>query len=466
MFFVGREQEISGLERQFARRQFEFSVIYGRRRIGKTWLIRKFIEGKPAIYFTGIEAGAATNLESMSRVVHQHAGQAGLSPFQSFADLFVFLAEYAKSRQLVFVIDEYPYLAAAAPEVSSILQRFCDQEWKETQLHLILCGSSMSFMERQVLGIQSPLYGRRTAQYHIKPFSWFETEVFLQPMAKEDAAVLHCATGGVAEYLSYVDTRAKLEENLTSLFLDSSGRLFEEPSNLLKQELREPRIYNDILDAIANGASRSNEIATKTHLQTGALNRYLDALCDLGIISREKPMLNPQSRKTLYRISDGCFRFWYRFVMPNLNAIMSGLGSQVCRRLVLPAIPGFMGQGFELIFFDYFDRWNARGELPDLATDRGRWWGGNPDERREEEIDLLATGLQVTFFGEAKWRTEKVDADTIRDLERKSRLIEAKERTYILFSKTGFTRDAEQYAQGRKDIRLETFLEFASREAG
>lgn len=187
--------------------------------------------------------------------------------------------------------------------------------------------------------------------------------------------------------------------------------------------------------------------------------RHLDALTDLGILYKDRPMLNQQSKKDIYRISDGCFRFWYRFVMPNLNAIMSGLGSQVFNQIVEPALPEFMGQSFEQIFFDHFDRWNSGGELPDLVTDRGRWWGNNPVDRCEEEIDLLGTGTKITFFGEAKWRNEKTDLGVIQELERKSMLITAKSRYYILFSKSGFTEGAMKYSAARSDLKLVTFLE-------
>ncbi len=458
MQFVGRQTELEKLEKQFKQHKFEFSVIYGRRRVGKTWLIRKFTENKPSIYFMGIEAGAATNLESMSKAVHQFSGHDSLAPFSGFEELFSYLAELASKRQIILVIDEFPYLASAVPEISSILQRFCDHKWADTQLHLILCGSSMSFMERQVLGVKSPLYGRRTAQYLLKPFNFFETREYLEPMPLEEIAILHAVTGGVAEYLSFIDQKLGLEDNIVSLFLDNTGRLYEEPANLLKQELREPRTYNDILDAIAGGASRSNEIATKSKLASGALNRYLDALNDLGIVKKERPLQNKQSKKTRYSISDGCFRFWYRFVMPNLNAIMSGLGPQVYQKIISPGLSEFMGLGFEQIFFDYFDHWNASGLLPDLVTSRGRWWGSNPVERCEEEIDLLGIGTEMVFYGEAKWRREKIDLAVIKDLEQKSQLIPADKRFYLLLSKTGFSTGAIEYCQGRKDIRLWSFL--------
>jgi len=459
MEFIGRNRELKEIERQYQRGGFEFSVIYGRRRIGKTWLIRKFIEDKKAVFFTGLEASSTTNLISMSQAVHQVTGQEGMAPFRDYASLFTYLSGQARDTRLVFIIDEYPYLAGAAPEISSILQRFCDHEWQQSKIHLILCGSSMSFMERQVLGVQSPLYGRRTAQYRLQPFTWFESRQYLIDMPQEDAAIIHCATGGVAEYLSFVDKSRSLAENLTDLFLSSTGRLFEEPSNLLKQELREPRIYNDLLDAIASGSSKSNEIATKAHLPTSAMSHYLDSLADLGIIVKEKPIHNEQSRKTIYRINDGCFRFWYRYVMPNLNAINAGLGSQVFEKIVQPDLSSFMGQGFEQIFYDIFDWWNQAGQLPDLILKRGRWWGNNPDMRREEEIDLVGIGTKLTCFGEAKWRNEKTDTGVLEQLIDKSRLIQAEQRLLIVLSRSGFTDGAIRFANGRSDIMLKRFAD-------
>lgn len=459
MHFIGRERELQELEQQFQSDNFEFSVIYGRRRIGKTWLIRKFIENKSAIFFTGIEASAQSNLESMSQAVHQYFGQGGMAAFRDYSSLFAYLAGQAHDKRLVFIIDEYPYLAGSAPELSSLLQRFCDHEWKSSKLHLILCGSSMSFMERQVLGAKSPLYGRRTAQYKLQPFNWFESRQYLREMSLEDAAVLHSATGGVAEYLSFISPEQPLADNLLSLFFTTSGRLFEEPSNLLKQELREPRVYNDLLDAIASGSSKSNEIATKAHLPSGAMNHYIDSLIDLDILEKERPIQNEQSRKTIYRIKDGCFRFWYRYVMPNLNAINAGLGPQVFAKIVQDDLPNFMGQGFEQIFIDAFDRWNFTEQLPDLFVKRGRWWGNNSIEKREEEIDLVAIGTKIICCGEAKWRNEKADISVIEQLEKKSQLLKGSNYYYIVLSRSGFTKSAIKYANDRSDIMLRSLAD-------
>lgn len=455
--FIGRERELKLLQSHFDGKGFFFDVVYGRRRVGKTRLIQEFIGDKPAVYFMGIEANARANLEGMSRALHQHLQQPGLSAYQDFESLFEALGQLSLKQRLVFVIDEYPYLASAVPEMSSILQRFCDHVWNKGQLQLILCGSSMSFMERQVLGAKSPLYGRRSAQILVKPFTFYESRRMLPGFTPQDAAVLHDATGGIPEYQRFVDPACSLGQNLTALFLQPGGRMFEEPANLLKQELREPRVYNSILDAVAGGASKHNEIATKAGVDSPALNRYLNSLEELAILNREKPMGEQTSRKTIYRIVDGSFRFWYRFVQPNLSAVMSGLGEQVYERIVHPRLNDHMGQGFEQIFFDVFDQAQREGRLPDLAGSRGRWWGNNKALKQEEEIDLVAFGTHTTYFGEAKWRNQPMKAEVIVDLERKSLLIPAKQRHYLLLSKSGYTPGAREYARANQQVSLLPF---------
>ena len=268
--FIGREKELENLTRQYQSNQFEFTVLYGRRRIGKTQLLKQFIQDKNAIYYMAIEAGYSTNLDLLSKSIYEHTKQSSYLPsFSDFNQMFHYLTELSRNERIIFIIDEYPYLAQSMPEISSIIQKFCDHEWKDTKLHLILCGSSMSFMETQVLGIKSPLYGRRTSQIKLKPFTYFETEKYLSPMQKEDIAILHYATGGIAEYLTYINKNKSLKSNIVSLFLTDTGRLYEEPLNFLKQELREPKVYNMILNAIANGSSKNNTIATKINMQTG-----------------------------------------------------------------------------------------------------------------------------------------------------------------------------------------------------
>ena len=460
--FTGRERELKDLEARYRGGAFELAIVYGRRRVGKTTLIRKFIEDKRAVYFLAVEAGEAFNLESLSRAI-QGCVEPGrpLPSFRSFDEAFRYLGNAAREERLVFVIDEYPYLAGAFRGVSSILQAAIDQHLSQTKLFLILCGSSMSFMEEQVMGYKSPLYGRRTTQYRIRPFTFFETRSYLNGMTAEDAAVCYGITGGVADYLSFVRQDRPLRENVVDLFLRPSGRLFEEPSNLLKQELREPKVYNDILSAVAAGASKGNEVADRSGLSPNALSRYMDALISLGIVVQERPVGSRGERRSLYRLKDLMFRFWYRFVGPNLNNISLGLGDRVYSEVVEPELSTFMGQVFERIVMDYVDARQILGTLPLFVTERGRWWGPNPTRKREEEIDLLALGGEGVLLGECKWRAKPTDAHDVMRLIEKGGLFDAASKYYMFFSKAGFTDGARDLAQ-REGVELVAFADMTA----
>lgn len=281
--FVGRETELEKLNGLYAGDRFECVVIYGRRRVGKTSLIHEFIQGKEAIFFTGLESDDRENLEHLSRsIVNPPFGEGPAPIFSSYQEALDAVHERATKERLILVIDEYPYLAGAYRGISSLLQAQIDHKFKGGRLFLILCGSSMSFMENQVLGYKSPLYGRRTAQMQIRPFGFFETRLFFTGFPPEDLAGIYGITGGVPQYLARMDDSLSLAENIRRNFLDPSAYLFEEPGNLLKQEVREPAGYNAILRAIATGSTRNAEIATKVSMESSACSAYLKNLIALG----------------------------------------------------------------------------------------------------------------------------------------------------------------------------------------
>ena len=264
--FVGRERELKKLNTMYQSNQFEFAVLYGRRRVGKTTLIREFMREKQGVYYISVEGARKENLSGLSKALLAQGGLGqGIAEFQSFEALLEYVDSIALSgERMILAIDEYPYLAASYPAISSLIQSHIDRCWKDSRLFLILCGSSMSFMEEQVLGYKSPLYGRRTAQFKIHPFTFFEARRMLANFEPEQQAVLYGVTGGIPEYLSRINQELDMDENIVQLFFDESGRLFEEPVNLMKQELREPMTYHSIISAIASGASKLNDIATKT----------------------------------------------------------------------------------------------------------------------------------------------------------------------------------------------------------
>ena len=443
--FVGRRRELEKLGKMYAGNKFECAIIYGRRRVGKTSLIQEFIKDKKAVYFLSLETSERVNLENFAKCAWDAAKETLkiLPRFASFTDALELIGDLAADERIVLVIDEYPYLANSVKGMSSILQAQIDMRLKHTQLFLILCGSSMSFMEYQVLGYESPLYGRRTAQFKIQPLDFFESVNFHKKYDVMDSAVAYGITGGIPHYLAQIDDRVSLKSNIIDNFLDPNSYLFEEPSNLLKQELREPQIYNDIITAIATGSSRLNEIATKTGLESAVCSKYLRSLISLGIVKKERPVLTEKSKKTIYRLADNMFRFWYRFVPQNISQIQAGAGKKVFDSIE-QKIPAFMGEVFEEICKQYLWKENLAQRLPFHFCDAGRWWGTNPLRKYEQEVDIIAFDDTKAIFCECKWTSEPIGSNVVHNLIEKSMMFNHTEKYYFLFSKSGYVDECKE----------------------
>lgn len=458
--FVGRIQELNKLEELYSTKKFQMAVIYGRRRVGKTTLINEFCKGKKTIFCVGIESTEKENLDNFSKEVWRVEGcESAMPSFHDFESLFSHIAQIALSEQIVLVIDEYPYLATAQPAVSSILQAIIDHKLLNSQLFLILCGSSMSFMEHQVLGYKSPLYGRRTAQFKILPFNFWDSCLMLDGFSTEEQAILYGVTSGIPEYLSRIRNDWTLKQNLVDLFFSSSGRLFEEPSNLLKQELRNPATYNAILTAIADGHSKLNDISNTVGIPTGGCSNLLKSLIELGIVSKEIPITEQSSKKTIYQISDQMFRFWYRFVGPNTNMITAGFGEAVYDNIVQSQLSAFMGFVFERICKDYLLIQLGNGKSPFFFNQIGNWWGTNVNTHQQEEIDILAVNKNQAIFGECKWKNKSVDLQTLDKVIERSELFSYSDKYIYLFSKSGFTSACIKKAKENDKIYLIDFAD-------
>lgn len=464
--FVGRKRELDKLNTLYAGDSFEFAVVYGRRRVGKTTLIREFLKDKESVYYMAVEGTKKENLRGLSAAFLMQ-GKNNAPAAESYVEFRDYEAALAyidllagEHRRIVIAIDEYPYLAASYPTISSLVQKHIDECWKDSRLFLILCGSSMSFMEEQVLGYKSPLYGRRTAQFKIRPFTFWEAGEMIKDYSAQDRALLYGVTGGIPEYLSRIDGTKDVHENIIRLFFDESGRLFEEPINLMKQELREPMTYHSIISAIASGASRLNEIATKTGLESGGCSNQLSSLIALQIVKKEVPMTqNANSRSTLYSLEDSMYLFWYRFVRPNSSSIMCGVGRQIYETVVMPQNDDFMGRIFETICRQYLFLPEIYGKLPFPIGQIGRWWGNNARARRQEEIDLMAISGETVLFGECKWRNEKIGRQVVERLLERGELFQYPEKYYYIFSKTGFKEETTQYCSEKERVYLISFEE-------
>lgn len=456
--FYCREEELQTMNRRYEKGRFECIVIYGRRRVGKTALINEFCKGKPTVYFSALSASSQENLEALSKAIYtcKNPDSAVAPTYRSYEDALDEITTMAKRQRLVFVIDEYPYLAKAEKSFSSRLQHIIDHQWQDSQLYLILCGSSMSFMEYQVLGYESPLYGRRTAQFKIQALTYREMTKFHPSLSLQDQALLYGVTGGIPHYINKLDVENDLDEALLENLFNTSSYLFEEPENLLKQELREPAIYNSVISAIAGGASRLNEIATKVGLESGVCTKYLKVLLELGILKKETPITEKPGKKTIYAIDDNFFRFWYRFVPRNMSVISAGRMNLVYEHAVKKYYPDYMGLIFEKMCQDYLLRYAEN--LPILLSGIGQWWGTDSRTRKEVQIDIVGTPVEGNEYliGSCKYRNEKIGIDEL-ELIRNYASVFRKDGVfhYFIFSKGEFT-PALLAAEQRGEVTLLT----------
>lgn len=457
--FIGRVQELNILNKLYNSDNFEFAVIYGRRRVGKTALINEFVKDKEAIFFTGVETNAKQNLENFSRcIIEYNMGIAVNSSFASFQSALEYVFELAKTKRIILVIDEYPYVARASKSLASTLQLLIDKNKDSSKLFLILCGSSMSYMEDHVLAYKAPLYGRRTAQLKIKPFDFFEACNYFTNFSDYDKALAYGIVGGTPQYLMQIDDSISIEENIKNTHLNPSSSIFEEPNNLLKQEVREPAIYNAVITAIATGCSKMNEISNKIDENTSVCATYIKNLIMLGIIKKESPYGENGGRKTIYSIEDNMFRFWYRFVPENASIISRG-ASDLAYKRIAPELSSYMGGVFVEICKQYLWKLLLDGNCAVNFSDLGRWWGTNPKTRKQEEIDIMGTDKDTALFSECKWTNEKVDLGVLEALVERSNLFRCKHKHFYLFAKTGFTKGCIDKAAEMGNVTLVEYEE-------
>lgn len=454
--FYCREEELRKLNKRYHAGDFECIIIYGRRRVGKTTLINEFCKDKPTIFFSALNTTEIENLESLSKSImnYERPDMDAFPEFKTYDAALDELTALSMHERIVFVIDEYPYLAKAKPSISAMLQHIIDHKWNNSKMFLILCGSSMSFMENQVLGQESPLYGRRTGQFKIAPLDYKESAVFHPDLSTEDNALIYGITGGVPHYINKLGVKESVDEALLDNFFDRSSYLYEEPANLLKQELREPAIYNAIITAIAQGASRINDIALKTGQENSVVSKYLGTLIDLGIVKKETPVTEKIGKKTIYELADSFFRFWYRFVPANMSAIDSGRIQKSYANTIKKNLPDYMGLTFEHMCRDYLLYYEK--DIPIELNQVGQWWGTDNKNKKQVQIDIIGTPVEGDEYiiGSCKYRNEKIGLDELELIREYAQVFgKGKKYYYYIFSKGGFTEGLIQ-AQNRGEVRL------------
>ena len=404
--FVGRTIELDLLVKALRSPRSEFIPIYGRRSVGKSELILRFLDGRPAVYFLGRqapeslqireflgEAARALGLPLLANLRVSGWGEAVLTVVQQWAAA-------QPGAKLILALDEFQWMAGASPGLVADLQRCWDRHWKAAgNVFLILCGSYPGFMGRTVLGAKSPLFGRRTAQIHLQPFGYREASLFHPRWSLADRAKAYLLVGGLPQYLLCLNDSRSVEQNIRDHLLDEFAPLFHEPTFLLREELRELAPYQAVLFAVASGRATAGEIARTTQLSERNVPYYLQQLVELGYLARRYPLdgRRPNRKALRFAMDDPLLRFWFRFVFPNLSLIRSGGPRLAFAERIAPSLDAWFGGGFERL---------CREALPLLYASEGVAAGFQVGEFWSSETRIDVVGLREdgwTDLGECKW---------------------------------------------------------------
>ncbi len=456
--FIGRKEELKFLEEKYTSSKAEFIVLYGRRRIGKTALIREFIKNKSHIFYSAVQITDSVQLAKMSSIVSQYyKNEIYNDRFSDWEALFRFISNHInKDEKLILVMDEFPYMVQGNNSIPSILQKCWDNHFYNQNIMIIICGSSMSFMEKKILSEKNPLYGRTTGMLKMRELDFESARGFMGKGSLEDHLNYYSVFSGVPYYLSMINPNASFEDNLRKNILSNNSVLFNEVEFLLKQELREVNQYNAIIESIALGDTKINEIYQKTGIEKTKLPFYINNLIDLGIVKKEYPATikikeQGKTRSGIYKIDNSYFKFYYAYVYPYMSELLEGSVDIILEDVILERLPMFVSNEFEKIAIDKVRELGKDKIIPIRPIKIGRWWD------KDKEIDITAFDIKNNFlFGECKWRNEKIGMKILEQLKTKSCNIGVPVNSsyYILFSKSGFTEDLIRYASNSSEVIL------------
>lgn len=464
MRFIGRKNELHTLNTEYNRNS-SFVFIYGRRRVGKTTLIKEFLKNKTAFYYLATEELESQSMKRLANVIARTTKNTLLQKieFTDWLDLFQLIADYKPEEKKVLVIDEFPYLVRTNSAFPSILQNAWDEFLKDSNVMLILSGSLIGMMQKHALSYDSPLYGRRTAQMRLTPLpftSIYET----QNLPFEQAVEQFALTGGVPKYLEFFEDGRPLEEQLKDAVFSKNGFLYEEPNFLLKSESLTAVNYFSIIKTIADGNHKLSKIASALGQESSSLTPYLSTLSNLGFIEKRTPITekNPEkSRKGLYFIADNFLRFWFCYVYPYKGELELDNMQIVLDEIHKDFKEKFVAFAYEDICKDIFAKLCSNNAISFVPSRIGSYWLNDYDG--DTEINVMSVDHQnkQVFVGECKYHTKPVDAPVYFTLKEKvDNAAEIRKSfpkynvIYGLFSKSGFTKRMLDIAKENPNILL------------
>jgi AAA+ ATPase superfamily predicted ATPase len=457
--FVNRETELEFLQSEYEKSRASLVIIYGRRRIGKTSLIKKFISDKSALYFLASEEMERENINNLKNIIAGYTKNSLLRRGSNFTwdDLFTVFKDFNKEQKKILVIDEFQYLGKVNSGFPSVFQRIWDELLKNENIMVILCGSLINMMESQTLAYSSPLYGRRTGQIKLMQISFWNYHEFFEHKTEEELVEYYAVTGGVPKYIEAFRDEDDVFKAIETKILRKQSFLYEEPVFLLEREVSEIGSYFSIIKTIAQGNHKLGKIAAVLGVSQTGLTKYLSTMINLDLLERQIPVTesNPEkSKKGLYFIKDNFIEFWFKFVYPHRSYIEMDDISYVLDKLKSNFIDNHVSFVYEKVCMEKLWQLNKADKLKFKLLKLGKWW----DNANEIDIVGLNEESKDIMFCECKYLNKKVEVDVFYSLAEKAKQVKwnnnYRRDHYVIFSKSGYSEGLVELAKKRADLIL------------
>lgn len=400
--FIGREKELQELEARYSDPHPQLIVVYGKRRLGKTALLKEFAKGKTHLFYVSRETIDSEQIKLFSEeILSDNPVKEFISSFDSWEKAFLFLVNESKSKKLLLIIDEFPYIAQNNKEILSILQKIWDSQNPDNAFMVVLTGSSLAYMEEDLLGQNSPLYGRTTATIKLDALPFQDARKILTSASVADQIAYYSILGGIPRYLRSLDPEKNFEENLKKYLLNKFSFLYQEVGLLMREELREPSTYYAILSAIAAGNNTIKDIALATGLDKTKINVYLKNLMQLNILYKKIPLLLPQEKanqhRSMYLFKEPYFRFYFNFLVPNLSLLEKLTVEEFYLAKVKPFLHQFIEEECQNIGIELLLEKNSKSNLDQNYQQIGNTWN---EKVRLDIFGFASSGsmLSGSFF--------------------------------------------------------------------
>lgn len=443
MEFIGRKEELAELNNRFISGRFEMGVVYGSRRIGKTSLLKEFVKDKSSFYFQAKKSNELDNRTAFSMMVNQVINLPYLFVYSSYSDGFDALIKYSDGKPFVIVIDEIAFIAKSDKGFLSELQFNIDHKFKNTQIKLILSGSTIPFMKDILKNKRGPLFQRCTFQMNIKKMLYSDALAFLNGISNEEKIKYLSIFGEHPFYLEMIDKTKSFSDNIYNLLFNKFGNLVDAPDKVLPTASKDQNTYNTILKAIANRKRTNKEISESIGKDPNYVAAYLPRLVENEIIEKRESF-NKNQKMNYYEISDNLIRFWYRFVFDNYEEILSNMGKIIYDE-INEDVTNFISFGFEGVALSYLTEKNIKGKLDYHYGIIREYKVDNSKLGRSIELDGLAKGIGKAnnrlLVVECKYRNKAVSLSVLEHVMESVSIFEYDNYDIYLFSKSGFSDD-------------------------